>query len=202
MDKADIKKNAKFKIDGLEKIFQELGDNLTFCIIYCSGKQLEEVKRLLQKYHRIAHEFTQHQSSLIREKLLEEFESGRDKGGYDVLLAIDCLNEGIDVPKARIGIFLENSTNPIEFIQRRGRLLRQTDEEKEAICYDFLIEPSFSGLDEGDAFEQERKELQKEFDRFFEFAHLARNTREAMKKMERIINKYNLIINIREDDVL
>ncbi|MFZ3077183.1 MAG: DEAD/DEAH box helicase family protein [Candidatus Aenigmatarchaeota archaeon] len=199
--RADIKKNAKSKMSALENLFNEIGDSLEYCIIYCSGKQMNHVKELLQKHRRIYSEFTQHQKAEVRSELLKKFELGRENGGYDVLLAIDCLNEGIDVPSARIGIFLENSLNPIEFIQRRGRMLRQSDNKEEAVFYDFIVETNLEISDDKYA-EVERKEMQKEFDRFVEFAHLASNVQEAMKRMDNIINRYNLIINIKETDTI
>ncbi|MBC8500593.1 MAG: DEAD/DEAH box helicase family protein [Nanoarchaeota archaeon] len=203
LKRSDIKKNARLKIHELEKLFVELGDSLEYCIIYCTGKQMNDVKDLLQKYNRIYCEFTQHQKPAEREKILKEFKLGREKGGYNVILAIDCLNEGIDIPSAKIGIFLENSLNPIEFIQRRGRLLRQSNNKKEAIMYDFIVEPSFEGLDDKDYWEKERKEIQKEFDRFIEFSHLSLNTQESLEKMKNIIKKYSLVIRVREEnDVL
>jgi len=197
-----VKNNASLKLEELDKIFLQLGNSLKFCIIYCSGKQMGEVKKLLNKYRRIYHEFTQYLNSKQREDVLRKFKDGRESGGYDVLLAIDCLNEGIDLPAAKMGIFLENSQNPIEFIQRRGRLLRPSPGKEEAIFYDFIVTPNFKGLDINYK-EIEGKEIQKEFDRFMEFAHLSENTHESLKKMQNIVSLYNLMINIgTEDDVL
>jgi len=48
-----VKNNAIIKLDELEKIFKELGDSLNYCIIYCSGKQMSDVKKLLNKYYRL-----------------------------------------------------------------------------------------------------------------------------------------------------
>jgi len=194
-----VKNNAILKLDELEKIFTELGDSLKFCIIYCSGKQMGEVKKLLNRSKRIYHEFTQYLNPKQREDILRKFEQGRASGGYDVLLAIDCLNEGIDLPSAKIGIFLENSQNPIEFIQRRGRLLRPSPGKDEAIFFDFIVIPNFKGLDPNYK-EIEGKEIQKEFNRFMEFAHLSENTQESLKKMQNIVSLYNLMINIEPEE--
>jgi superfamily II DNA or RNA helicase len=200
--RASIKNNAMLKLTELEKIFINLGDSLNFCIIYCSGKQMSEVKKMLNRARRIYHEFTQYLTPEQRDDILRKFEQGRAAGGYDVLLAIDCLNEGMDLPSAKIGIFLENSQNPIEFIQRRGRLLRPSPGKSEAIFFDFIVIPNFKGLDPNYQ-EIEGKEIQKEFDRFMEFAHLSENTYESLKKMQNIVSLYNLVINIEtEEDVL
>ena len=49
-----------------------------------------------------------------------------EKGG--VLLAIKCLDEGIDIPSATHALILASSQNPREYIQRRGRVLRSHPE--------------------------------------------------------------------------
>jgi superfamily II DNA or RNA helicase len=41
-----------------------------------------------------------------------------------ILLAIKCLDEGIDIPAATHALILASSQNPREYIQRRGRVLR------------------------------------------------------------------------------
>ena len=41
-----------------------------------------------------------------------------------LLLAIKCLDEGIDIPAATHALILASSQNPREYIQRRGRVLR------------------------------------------------------------------------------
>jgi superfamily II DNA or RNA helicase len=47
-----------------------------------------------------------------------------EKGG--VLLAIKCLDEGVDIPSATHALILASSQNPREYIQRRGRVLRSS----------------------------------------------------------------------------
>ena len=52
------------------------------------------------------------------------------RGEIQALVAMKCLDEGIDVPEARTGIFMASTQNPRQFIQRRGRVLRLLDGEK------------------------------------------------------------------------
>ena len=56
-------------------------------------------------------------------------------------MGIRCLDEGVDVPLATHGLILASSTNPREFIQRRGRLLRKAEGKLFAHIHDVLIEP-------------------------------------------------------------
>jgi superfamily II DNA or RNA helicase len=58
-----------------------------------------------------------------------------EKGG--VLLAIKCLDEGIDIPSATHALILASSQNPREYIQRRGRVLRSNPESGKTHAYIF-----------------------------------------------------------------
>ncbi len=51
-----------------------------------------------------------------RERLRQQFESGELQG----LVAIRCLDEGVDIPAIRNAVILASSSNPRQFIQRRG----------------------------------------------------------------------------------
>lgn len=211
--RSEIIKNAASKIPEFESIIDNLLPNIDHCIVYCSGKQLEIIKEILKKKSLMYHEFTQHQKSkktirttnieMSRDELLKAF----DNGDYQILLAIDCLDEGIDVPSAKIAIFLQSSTNPIEFIQRRGRLLRwprnKYSNKNMAIIYDIIVIPLLDIMDEDQKLRDiETKIIQKEFNRFAEFALSASNTIEAYQKIKNIMEQYNLVLELEEDDVL
>ena len=77
-----------------------------------------------------------------RDWILKHFGLGVTK----VLLAIKCLDEGVDVPAARFGYILASSGNPREFIQRRGRLLRPSPDKEFAEVYDFIVVPPYGEL--------------------------------------------------------
>ncbi len=44
-----------------------------------------------------------------------------------IIIAIKCLDEGVDIPNVTHALILASSKNPREFIQRRGRILRLSD---------------------------------------------------------------------------
>jgi superfamily II DNA or RNA helicase len=71
-----------------------------------------------------------------RKKILEGFNSST----IDVLVAIKCLDEGVDIPNCHTEFILASSTNPREFIQRRGRVLRtsKANPDKVATIFDFV----------------------------------------------------------------
>jgi superfamily II DNA or RNA helicase len=60
-----------------------------------------------------------------------------NRGG--VLLAIKCLDEGIDIPLINRALILASSTNPREYIQRRGRVLRRTPGKYSAAIFDVIV---------------------------------------------------------------
>ena len=70
-----------------------------------------------------------------REYLMEKF----SEGVYQVLVAIKCIDEGVDVPNAQVAILMSSSTNPREYIQRIGRVVRRAPGKTEAKIYDFIV---------------------------------------------------------------
>ena len=55
------------------------------------------------------------------------------------MLAINCLDEGIDIPQINKAIIIASSTNPRQFIQRRGRVLRSFKDKYKAKIWDVLV---------------------------------------------------------------
>lgn len=85
------------------------------------------------------------QGETERQAIIEQFKSHQ----IQVVLGIKCLDEGIDIPNARIAILMASSTNPREFVQRVGRVIRQAPNKATSIIYDFIVVPdnlSRSGL--------------------------------------------------------
>ena len=60
-----------------------------------------------------------------------------NRGG--VLLAIKCLDEGVDIPLINRALILASSTNPREYIQRRGRVLRRSPGKYSSQLYDVIV---------------------------------------------------------------
>ena len=63
---------------------------------------------------------TYRESAEDRRRILDEF----DKGDTSGIIAISCLDEGVDVPSIKSAIIMTSSDNPREYVQRRGRVLR------------------------------------------------------------------------------
>ena len=62
------------------------------------------------------------------------------KGDYSVIVVSHVLNEGVDVPDARVAILLSGSGSTREYIQRLGRVLRKGSDGKVALLYEVVAE--------------------------------------------------------------
>lgn len=63
------------------------------------------------------------------------------EGDYKTLVTSHVLNEGVDVPEARIAIILSGTGSTREYVQRLGRVLRKgRDRNKLAILYEVVTE--------------------------------------------------------------
>ncbi|MCT7961086.1 DEAD/DEAH box helicase family protein [Laspinema sp. D1] len=72
-----------------------------------------------------------------RHEILTRFKEGI----YKTIIASHVLNEGVDVPDARVAILLSGTGSTREYIQRLGRILRKgTQKNKRAILYEVVAE--------------------------------------------------------------
>ena len=183
-NRARIIKSAVNKIKVLKNILEEMGQ-IDHCLIYCADtRQIQKTFPILKKKDVFFHRFTQNESGDQRNTLLNQFTSGV----YPVLLAIRCLDEGVDIPSAKTAIILASSGNPREFIQRRGRLLRP-DNGKIATIYDVITLPNSIPEDLKDS---ERTLIVKETDRLKEFASSSENREATDKVILEIKTKYGV----------
>jgi DNA phosphorothioation system restriction enzyme len=121
-----------------------------------------------------------------RENLRAQFESGELQG----LVAIRCLDEGVDIPAVQTAVILASSANPRQFIQRRGRVLRPHPGKDRATIFDMIVLPP--ELDR-ETIEIERNLLRRELRRFSEFADLADNAGVARMKLLTLQKHYGLL---------
>ncbi|WP_448596922.1 DNA phosphorothioation system restriction enzyme [Thermoleptolyngbya sp.] len=121
-----------------------------------------------------------------REALRNQFEAGELQG----LVAIRCLDEGVDIPAIETAVILASSGNPRQFIQRRGRVLRPHPHKQRATIFDMIVLPPDLGRE---TLEVERNFLRKELTRFVEFADLADNAGEARKRLLDLQRRYGLL---------
>lgn len=138
---------------------------------------INHYSRLLDSKGLIVHNFLG--GTKDRNHILQNFEDGK----YDALLAMKCLDEGVDVPRTEYAIFCASTGNPRQFIQRRGRVLRTHDDKKFAKIYDLIVSPSLDELEIVDDAQVniERKIFQNELRRVINFLALATNRYELVE---------------------
>lgn len=171
-------------VDGLEKV-----DHALF---YCAPGQIDEVMPLLGIDKGLqVHRFTAEEDTRKRRQLLADF----DRGLYQGLVAMRCLDEGVDVPSTRTAFILASSSNPREFIQRRGRILRRSAGKDFAIIHDLMAIPPDSWAADRDSpmFSSERGIVRRELQRFKEFANPALNKHEALDGIWDVARRYGLM---------
>lgn len=85
-------------------------------------RQIDLVTDLLgNKLHMKVSQFTSKENVEERNILKREFADGSN---LQALIAIKCLDEGVNIPKIKTAFILASTNNPKEYIQRRGRVLR------------------------------------------------------------------------------
>ncbi len=195
--------SATEKLPALQRIVEEMKGRVEKAIVYCGDgrvedpideqqrRQIESATRLLGKEVGLhVRRFTYEEDAEEREGILEQIQ----KGGLDAVVAIRCLDEGIDLPDVRLGFLLASTSNPRQFIQRRGRLLRRAPGKDHAVIYDFIVQPPDFGGDWSDAaFNTERRLFQRELSRILDFCKTAKNGPTALQALQGLRQKYNLI---------
>lgn len=143
--------------------------------------------------------FTSRETAKEREIIKKQF---ADADPYQALIAIKCLDEGVNIPSIKTAFILASSTNPKEYIQRRGRVLRKYPGKEYAVIYDFvtLARP----LNEVDAYEDNSYEVslaRREIARMKEFGHISQNPEETDAVIKKITDVYGLnMLKNREEE--
>lgn len=122
---------------------------------------------------------------------LKDLLRGFSEGKIDMLFAMKMLDEGVDVPRAEVGIFASSTGNPRQFIQRRGRLLRKHDDKPFATIYDMVVIPRLND-NNVELYNMERNLVHNELRRVGYFASLALNFYDSKQALENVCFKYNL----------
>lgn len=156
-------------------------------------RQIDVITELLGKELNMnVAQFTSKENSYTRELLRKKFSDG---DYLQALVAIKCLDEGVNIPAIKTAFILASTTNPKEYIQRRGRVLRRYPGKDFAIIYDFITLPR--PLDETinhtyDEIKCEKNMVKNEVNRMIEFKRLSLNRMESDKLIYNIIDTYHL----------
>jgi superfamily II DNA or RNA helicase len=137
--RAAILKGASGKTNFAKEIFRENYRHGQNWLVYCDDTtQLNEVSEVLRSID-IQNDVYYDAMPGSKSETLENFKT---IGG--VLIAIKCLDEGVDIPSASHALILASSQNPREYIQRRGRVLRSniSSGKSHATIFDVVVTSS------------------------------------------------------------
>lgn len=158
-------------------------------VVYCGAGKAEEesiIDRVTQIIHDMKLRVSQFTSKTAdRTKVLEKF----SQGYFDVLVAIKCFDEGVDVPKLDKIYILASDSSLRQTVQRRGRVLRLCAEsgKREANIYDMIVLPKLHDYGPGC-----RSIITSELLRVNEYNRLSENFEENKQIIDGIMKKYDL----------
>lgn len=133
--------------------------------------------------------YTARTSPADRRRTLAAFAAG----DIQALVAIRCLDEGVDLPATRSAYLLASSTNPRQFVQRRGRVLRRAPGKTRADIHDFVAYAPPNLFPEGSGeFAALRSLIRSQLARVEEFADLAVNGPVARSKLTQLRDELHL----------
>lgn len=180
--RAEIIKSAEGKLYKLKEILIErmLRMRIENTIIFTSPKHMRDVLMLLYDLRIMASPLTEQQGTTVsakyggmseRQMIIEEFK----KKNIQVIVAIKCMDEGIDIPSADTAILMSSTTNPREYIQRIGRVIRRYPGKRFAEIIDLIAK--------SDDLEISSRIQANEYKRVHYIVELARNAVTAIDKL-------------------
>jgi DNA phosphorothioation system restriction enzyme len=199
VQRARILAGAQGKLSALAEVVRPLSDT-THNLFYCGDgtvdkgettaeRQLDAVVKVLglqlgMRVQSYTHENFAEQRDLLRERFA--------RGDLQGLVAIRCLDEGVDIPETKRAFILASSTNPRQFVQRRGRVLRRAPGKESATIHDFLVLPPPDSVPP-ELWQTERRLVERELNRIGLFAKLALNGVQALRSLVDVRERYELL---------
>ncbi len=179
-------------------------------LVYCSDGQVEGevdgalIRQLTETLRIVGEELGMRCSSITaetpreaRSQILQSFDSGL----IQVLVAIRCLDEGVDVPATRTAYLLASSTNPRQFVQRRGRVLRRHPGKLRAEVHDVFVSPPKHAIEDSTTFSVAQGLIRGQLTRVAQFAQLADNGPVARRGLLDVLEPYGLLGTWEREDL-
>lgn len=166
-------------------------------------RQIDYITEILgNKLDMKVSQFTSKEDKYERAIIKHKFSQGED---LQVLVAIKCLDEGVNIPKIKTAFILASTTNPKEYIQRRGRVLRLAPGKQFANIYDFITLPRELDTVAGYMSEELKFDsslIKNESRRIIEFKNLAINSYESDMLLSEIQDAYGIdLYNLGEEKI-
>ena len=135
--------------------------------------------------------FTSEEDIETRKIITQKFKEEK----IQAIVAIKCLDEGVNIPSIKTAFILASTTNPKEYIQRRGRVLRKFDGKDYAEIYDFVTLPR--ELESVQNYTKEELQgdsalVKNELRRIKEFSHISMNEIDSLSLIDEIQTVYQL----------
>lgn len=206
--RARVIAGARMKLSKLREVVRKYKDD-NHLLVYCGSttvvdddykegtanddeiRQIEAVSQILYSEGIVSSRFTSEEDTETRERLKKEFDDG---DAIKALVAIRCLDEGVNIPSIDKAIILASSTNPKEYVQRRGRVLRLHKNKEYSIIYDFVTLPrNLVEITPTSDFGYDLGLIKRELTRVKDFAKTSLNEYESDKLISEIQDKYGYI---------
>lgn len=198
---------AENKVDLLMSLFENYKNDNSI-LVYCGATSMEDdetgelvrqidlvTKRLQTEYNMSVKRFTAEENLRERQNIKMYFSQGM----YQVVTAIKCLDEGVNIPGIKTAFIMSSSRNPKEFVQRRGRLLRKSDNKKKAVIYDFITIPRELDSILPEDINEDKTIIVGEVARMIEFGKLADNSELTNNLVNRIMSAYDYYFDPEEE---
>ena len=173
-----IIETAEAKIPLLRAVLSQRGPrSLKHALIYASAKNPEQFDGIAGTLTDLRiHWASVTQETTASPRILDERLKLFSDGNLQALLAKKVLDEGVDIPSTREAFIVASSTVEREWVQRRGRILRQYLGKTHAVLHDFLALPPVPLVRSADDSDTDLKRIVRgELSRAFTFAAHARN---------------------------
>ena len=208
LQRARVVAGAVEKIERLRDLMEEYKHD-TNMLVYCGAtrlmeqdtdeieidediRQIDYISRMLNFDLRMnTAQFTSREDAEERKRRIQAF----DEEEVQALVAIKCLDEGVNIPSIRTAFILASTTNPKEYIQRRGRVLRLFPGKDHAVIYDFITLPRKLDIvinTDSELAGREVTLVKNELRRMIEFKDIAMNAYKADRIVNEIIDAYEL----------
>ena len=148
--RAKIGKNAENKYEAFSNLLDRMNPpGIKDTIVFVSDQQIsrcfdimscKKIRRAKITESESADKIVNEEGESERQEIISQFK----RRELQVLVGMKCLDEGIDIKNARIAILMANSTNPREYVQRVGRVIRTMPGKGPSEIYDFIIAPDVS----------------------------------------------------------
>lgn len=199
-ERARLLGHAEEKIPALREIMKPRRDSFFNLVYVAEGNhpitgdnQLDQTINVLGKELTMAvNTYTSETPAAERHTLQQMLRQKQ----LQALVAMRCLDEGIDIPEAQCGIILASTQNPRQFVQRRGRILRKCDRinKKSAQLFDLLVLPNEPPSRADASYRLERRLVGRELTRALELASASSNGHDTPPpEIRAIMGEYELL---------